>query len=111
MYTLREYPRYINPKMIKVVPKLLFLLKGFFLIYLKPMYIPITQKKRKRRVKAINGISANILRLDPKAKRSNVTKKNIVKSSIKVERIRMYIPKFLCFILMSRIFILKNSGE
>lgn len=107
-YTVREYPRDINPKMIKVVPKLLFLLKGFFLIYLTPMYIPIAQKKRIRIVKATNGRSTNILRLDPNAKISKITKENIVKISNNIERVRKYIPKLLCFILILRILIIKE---
>ena len=53
-------------------------------------------------------MSANILRSEPNAKRNNITKENIVKRSIKVERDRIYIPKVLCFILISRIFILKD---
>jgi hypothetical protein len=75
--------------MIRVVPKFLFFLKGFCLVYLIPMYIPIIQKKRIRRAKKTNGKRATILRLDPSAKESKRIEENIVEINIKIERVRM----------------------
>lgn len=83
---------------IKVVPKLLFFLKGFCLIYLIPIYTPIAQKKRTRMVRTVNGRSANILRLDPNPKESKRIEEDIVNIEINMESVRRYIPKVLCFI-------------
>jgi hypothetical protein len=104
-YSIREYTKYIDPDIISKVPNFLFLLKVLPFIYLIAMYIPPTGSKRRIIAKSMKGRRVRET-LDAK---TNCRRKRKGRSStrkMRMDNTKVYIPKVLFFILMSRIFIL-----
>lgn len=104
---IREYMKYINPKIINTVPNVWFLLNTLPCIYLIPIYIPNTEIIRTKKANKKKGRRLSISTPEAKPKEGTMNKEMISPSRNIIERVKVTIPTVLDFNFVFRISILK----